>query len=73
MFPYTCNPEVAHTLARLLIDERIRDAENRRITRMVRQQRQASADASRRRPRRWSLALLRRRSPQHEPLSAAFR
>lgn len=73
MFPYACDPAVANTLARLLIDERIREAENHRMTRVVRRQWRAPAEAPRRRPRRWSPVRLRRRSPQHEPLSAAVR
>lgn len=72
MYPYTYAPAVANTFARQLIDERIREAENRRMTRRLHRQRQTPADVLRRSPRRWSPALLRRRSPQHEPLSPAF-
>jgi len=69
MYPYTLDPAVANTLTRRLIGERVQEAESQRRTRTVRRQRQAAGHTPRRRPRRWSLVLLRRSFTWAEPLS----
>jgi hypothetical protein len=58
------NPDAARAIARQTISERVRDAEERRIARTVRDQRRASARALRRQQvsrdsaSRWSFRFL---------------
>jgi hypothetical protein len=43
----TCNPSAAQSVARYTINERVRDAEERRVARAIRDQRRAAARAAR--------------------------
>lgn len=64
MYSYTTmDPGVASTLARQLIDDRIRDATHRRTSRAVRKQRVPQGEGPDSRARRWSYLLWRRSFP----------
>jgi len=56
MNTFTTDHTAAQTIARQMIAERVRDAEERRIARSVRDQRRADARASRRQPGARSLS-----------------